>query len=94
MDLIDEEDISGFERIEDADDLGGFGDGISCDGFDVDLSLSGDDVRHRRLPESAGTGKKDMPHMSFPYLSALDGCLDDSFDMFLTDEFLERIGSS
>ncbi len=57
VDLVDEEDISGLERVQDAYDLRGFRYRVSCHGFDVHLSLFRNDVRHRRLPESAGTGK-------------------------------------
>jgi hypothetical protein len=57
MNLIDEKDISGFERIQNAYDLRWLGDGITGNGFDIHLSLFGDDMRHRRLSESAGTRK-------------------------------------
>jgi hypothetical protein len=57
MDFVDEENISGFERIQDTDDLRWFRDCISGHRFDIHLSLFGNDVRHRRLSEAAGTGK-------------------------------------
>lgn len=49
---------------------------------------------HCRFPESAGTGKEDMTDMSFPFFPAFHSCLYDSFDVLLSDEFLERIRSS
>lgn len=94
MDFIDEEDISVFERIQDTDDLRRFRDRIPGYRFDIYLSLLGDDVCHCRLSESAGAGKEDMADMSFPFFAAFDSGLHDSFDMFLPDEFLERIRSS
>jgi hypothetical protein len=51
-------------------------------------------MRHRGFPESTGTGKQDMTHMSFPFFSAVDSRFDDSFDMLLSDEFVERVRSS
>ena len=57
MDLVDKQDISGLKRVQNADDFRRFGNRISGDGFDIHLSLLGNDVRHRRLAESAGTGK-------------------------------------
>gem|GEM_PF-5424447 len=94
MNFVDEENISGLERVQDADDFRRFGDCISCYRLDVHLSLLRNYVCHGRLSESAGTGKQDMTHMSLPYLSAINRCFDDSFDMFLSDEFVERIRSS
>jgi len=57
MDLVDKQDISGLKCVQNADDFRRFGNRISGDGFDIHLSLLGNDVRHRRLAESAGTGK-------------------------------------
>lgn len=94
VDLVDKEDISGLERIQNAYDLRRFRDGVAGHGFDVHLSLLGDDVRHRRLPESAGTGKEDVAHVSLPFLPALYRRLHDAFDMFLSYESFECVGSS
>ena len=94
MDLVDKQDISGLKRVQNADDFRRFGNRISGDGFDIHLSLLRYNVRHRRLAESAGTGKQDMTHVSLPYLSAINRRFHDTFDMFLSDEFVKRIRPS
>lgn len=93
VDFVDEQDGTGFEVGENADEVTGSDDGGAGCYVEDGLHFGGDDVGEGGFPEAGGAVKEEMVERFFTLFCGLEKDAEIAFDVFLPDEFGEATGS-
>lgn len=93
VDFVNEEDGSGFEVCEDADEVTGSDDGGAGSDMKDGLHFGGDDVGEGGFPEAGGAVKEEMVERFFTLFCGLEKDAEIAFDVYLPDEFGEATGT-
>ena len=93
MDLVDEEDVIGFEIGQQCGEIARLGDHRAGCGAKSDAQFLCDDLRQRGLAESRRPEEQHMVHRLPPRLRCLDEHAQILARSFLPDEFGERFGA-